>query len=201
MAFLNKSLNAPFSVLRSLGEFFQSKKKVTPLDFKRFIGPVLDRHPEIQALEWIPRIKAPERPAFEAAARKEGFTGFRITEKTEQGMARAGADREEYFPVYLVEPYEKNKAAHGFDLASSPARLKTLEKARDSGKMLATGRITLVQETGDQYGFLVFHPVYRAGVPVDTVESRRANLMGFTLGVFRVNDIITNAASTSAQRF
>jgi len=193
VAILDQGLNISFSALRSLGGLFLAKEKVSPLDFKRFIEPVLDIHPEIQALEWIPRIKAPERAAFEAMARKEGFAGFQITERTEQGMVSAGTDREEYFPVYLVEPYEKNRAAHGFDLASSPTRLKALEMARDTGKMAATERITLVQETGDQYGFLIFQPVYRAGAPVDSVESRRANLMGFTLGVFRIDNIINNA--------
>ena len=64
-------------------------------------------------------------------------------------MAPAGI-REEYFPVYYVEPRRGNEAAIGYDLASNPTRKQALDQARDSGEMTATGRITLVQETGLQ---------------------------------------------------
>ena len=94
-----------------------------------------------------------------------------------------------YFPVYYVEPYAGNAAALGFDLGSNSARLKPLSRARDSGNMVATSRITLVQETGDQYGFLIFLPVYKKDAPTNTIEERRRNLEGFVLGVFRISDL------------
>ena len=109
-------------------------------------------------------------------------------------MMRAG-QRDEYFPVYYVEPLERNERALGFDLASNATRLKALELSRDSGAILATGRITLVQETGKQSGFLVFAPVYGRGLPDHTVEQRRRNLVGFGLAVFRIGDMITRAFS------
>lgn len=77
-------------------------------------------------------------------------------------MGRA-AQRAEYFPVYYVEPLTGNEAAVGFDLASNSTRLEALEISRDTGKMVSTGRITLVQETHQQYGFLILRPVYRNG--------------------------------------
>ena len=48
--------------------------------------------------------------------------------------------------------------------------------------------ITLGQETESQRGFLVFVPVYRKGAVSDSIETRRANLVGFFLGVFLVGD-------------
>ena len=80
--------------------------------------------------------------------------------------------REEYFPVYYVEPYQGNEAALGFDLASNPVRLEALNKSRDSGQGVATARITLVQESEDQFGFLVFRPIYRNGFPAETMAVR-----------------------------
>ena len=109
-------------------------------------------------------------------------------------MVRAG-ERDEYFPVYYVEPLERNKRAVGFDLASNEARLEALVSSRDSGEMVATGRITLVQETGEQSGFLVFAPIYERGLPDDTVEQRRRNLVGFGLAVYRIGDMIAEAFS------
>jgi PAS domain S-box-containing protein len=62
-----------------------------------------------------------------------------------------------------------------------------------TGNLIATGRVRLVQETADQYGFLVFRPVYRGGVLPSSGEERRERLMGFALAVFRVGDIVEKA--------
>ncbi len=88
------------------------------------------------------------------------------------------AQSDTYFPVYFVEPLEGNEAAVGFDLASNPTRLEALIQARDTGTPVATARITLVQETGRQFGFLIFVPVFGEGLSHDTVEERRRSLEG-----------------------
>ena len=56
--------------------------------------------------------------------------------------------------------------------------------------MVASARITLVQETARQFGFLLFIPIYRNGAAINTLEDRRANLIGFGLGVFRIGDLV-----------
>ena len=148
----------------------------------------------IQALEWIPRITDTEREPFEARTQRI-HSGFVIRERNADGVLVSADDRAEYFPVTLVEPLQGNEAAVGFDLASNPARLEALERARDTGGLLVTQRIRLVQETAEQFGFLAFQPVYREGAAIDTVEQRRASLLGFTLGVYRAGDILTAALS------
>ena len=148
----------------------------------------------IQALEWIPRIADTERQAFEVRMQRI-HSGFVIRERNVDGVLVSAADRADYFPVTLVEPLEGNEAAVGFDLASNPARLEALEHARDTGGLLITQRIRLVQEIGEQFGFLAFHPVYREGAAIDSVEQRKASLLGFTLGVYRAGDILTAALS------
>ncbi|HYA40133.1 MAG TPA: response regulator, partial [Syntrophobacteraceae bacterium] len=73
---------------------------------------------------------------------------------------------------------------------SNLTRRTALEQARDTGEPAVTERITLVQETGEQFGFLIFVPVYREGMPTETVEQRREALKGFALGVFRAGDVV-----------
>jgi PAS domain S-box-containing protein len=104
-------------------------------------------------------------------------------------MVRAG-DREEYFPVFFVEPFAGNEKALGYDVASNAVRLEALQRAASTGRMVATRRVILVQETADQYGALVFHPVYKEGPEPRSEERRRATLIGFALGVFRIQDIV-----------
>lgn len=189
---IEKRLNRTVSVLRSITALYAASREVGRDDFRAFVHALGDQR-AVQALEWIPRVPQDQRAAFEEAARENGFPDFAFTERKSQGnMVRAGA-RAEYFPVYFVEPHAGNEAALGFDLGSSAARLEALNRARDSGEMVASPRITLVQESGGQYGFLVFIPIYRNGAPRSTVAERRANLMGFGLGVFRIGDLIDTA--------
>jgi PAS domain S-box-containing protein len=109
-------------------------------------------------------------------------------------MVRAG-EREEYFPVYFVAPVKGNERALGFDLASDVTRREALRSSTDSGRLVATNRVKLVQETSDQYGFLVFRPVYQAGIEPASVHGRREGLRGFALAVFRIADIVEKAGA------
>ena len=98
---------------------------------------------------------------------------------------------DEYFPVFYLEPMQGNEAAVGFDLSLTPARQTALNQARDLGGLLASEPIKLLQEAGRNLGILVFHPVYDG--PFDSLESRRQNLKGFALGVYRVGAIFVAA--------
>jgi PAS domain S-box-containing protein len=71
--------------------------------------------------------------------------------------------------------------------------LAALNKSRDSGKLIASGRINLVQLKENRAGFLAFVPIYRKGQPLDSVEQRRRNLIGFSLGVFRLSSLISGS--------
>ena len=120
--------------------------------------------------------------------RQEGFTAFQFKDWRLDGQRVVDIERPEYIVVTYIEPFESNQAAMGFDVASNPTRLAALERARDTGEMVTTGRITLVQETGNQYGFLIFKPIYESPSLPETVEVRRQALKGFAVGVFRVGD-------------
>ena len=187
------NLKSYLDALYSIQSFYASSDTVGRDDFRTFAESMYRRNAGIQALEWIPHVRNDQRDGYEEKARREGHPDFQITEKTGGGeMVRAGR-RDEYFPVYFVQPYQGNERALGFDLASNPTRLKALKRARDLDGPVATSRIRLVQETGDQYAFLVFLPIYRPGAPDTTVAQRRLNLQGFALGVFRIGSVVETA--------
>ncbi|MBT6230518.1 MAG: response regulator [Candidatus Scalindua sp.] len=186
---IQKEIEKNIEVLRSLYRLYKSSEFVTREGFLTFCKSSILHHNDIQALEWVPRIPHSQRRDYERNAQIDGYPGFRITKREEQGKMVSVDENEEYFPVYYLEPYKGNELALGFDVSTNPVSLEALNKARDTGEMIATGRITLVQEPGSQYGFLAFVPVYRNDVITDTIEKRRENLIGFTLGVFRIRDI------------
>ncbi len=193
---LELHLRGYIEVLHSIDNLYSSSSDVSRENFRAFVRRHYQRLHAIQALEWIPYVSDKRRAHFEQEARRDGLTGFRITERSAQKTMIPAAQRAEYYPVYYVEPLEGNEAALGFDLASSATRLAALNEARDSGANVATAPITLVQEKGSQAAFLVFLPVYHAGrdVAPTSVPERRDSLRGFVLGVFRSGDVIEDAA-------
>jgi diguanylate cyclase (GGDEF)-like protein/PAS domain S-box-containing protein len=190
---LKREIEFDLQAVEAITAFYQASAEVERHAFRSFVTPLLDRHPSIQALEWIPRVSLAERDTYERKARGEGFPGFQITEKKANGPMRRVRIHSEYFPVYFVEPYRGNEAALGFDLSSNPTRDASLSLARDTGRITATPRISLVQETANQPGFIVFAPVYRKAASLDSRESRQQNLAGFALGVFRIGEIVEHS--------
>jgi len=176
--------------LVSVKAFFKASPGFDRAGFTRFVTPLLAQNKAIQALEWIPRVPENQRPGYESAARRDGFRAFQFTERYSNGRMGPVGRREEYFPVFFVEPFAGNEKALGFDLASNPARREALQKSAASGGMAATSRITLVQEVADQYGALVFYPLYKGEDEPHSEEGRRATLEGFALGVFRIQNMV-----------
>jgi PAS domain S-box-containing protein len=185
------------NALESIAVLFASLSRVSRSEFQTFVAMHAGKRTGVQALEWIPRVAGMDRSEFEAAARLDGLEGFAFRQIGEDGMDIA-AIRAEYFPVFYVEPLAGNEKALGFDLASNPAHKAALEQARDSGMIVASTRIRLVQEEETQSGVVVFSPVYSGSKPPETVEERRRKLTGFGLGVFRIGDLLTSAITTSA---
>ena len=192
---LQTNLTLTLNSLVSLGAFFDGSVKVERPEFGGFTRDLLARDSAIQALEWIPRTPYRLRAERENSARGDGFPSFAITERLPPGRLVRAGEREEYFPVFFVEPLQGNEKALGFDLASDPVRNASLRSAAASGELVATSRVKLVQEIGDQYGFLVFRPVFRGGVLPASALDRRERLLGFALAVFRVGDIVQKTGS------
>ncbi len=195
---LETNVTLTLNNLISVGALYDASPDLKRDRFDQFTARLLVRDPAIQALEWIPRVPRRLRRRYEEDARYDAFPSFQFTEHSSPlKMARAGS-RDEYFPVCFVAPFKGNEKALGFDLASDPVRRAALRQAADSGQMVATSRVKLVQETSDQYGFLVFRPVYQGGAQVSSIQGRRETLIGFALAVFRVTDIVEKTGSVPA---
>ena len=188
---LKININAALDSLSILTSHFEIVSASINRDgFHRITLPIVGRHPFIQALEWIPRVRQLDRLSYEAAAQQDGLKGFHFSQRDAQGALQPADERDEYYPVYYVEPLAANSKALGFDLASDETRKAALVAARDKDEMVATARITLVQEHGDQYGVLVFSPVHLGQHSLDPSD-RQPPLIGYILGVFRIFDFMT----------
>ncbi len=123
--------------------------------------------------------------AHEAAVRAEGFPAYQVT---------PAGPREVYSSIIYLEPFQgRNLLAFGYDMFSEPVRREAMERARDTALPALSGKVTLVQEEGAEHtqaGALMYVPVYRNGVPVDTVAERRAALFGWVYSPYRMEDLM-----------
>ncbi|MES9956038.1 MAG: CHASE domain-containing protein [Sedimenticola sp.] len=185
-------------VLIQLGMLYELSYKMDPHDFGHYISSISEFERRFKAIEWIPRVQHDQRDRFEQVAQFY-YPGFRITERDEQGKMVAAGQRQDYYPVYIVEPLAGNEPAIGFDLASQETRRRALQQSAKTGEFTVTGRISLVQETGEQYGVLAFYPVHTHHL-IGEDEHRGDELTGFTLGVFRVGDLLEFAIGDPGDR-
>jgi len=187
---IEREVDRSLEVLLSIRSFYQSSEEVSRAEFKKFVNSPLSRLESIQALEWVPRVSGAEREEYEARAKADGYANFEFRVRNEKGEMVTSGEKEEYFPVYYIEPYPRNEKALGFDLASNWERLNALKKARDSGEAIATRAIKLVQDEREEDGFLILLPIYQNESLNNSVEKRRENLLGLVIGKFKVRSIL-----------
>lgn len=193
---IQREVSSNIEMLFSLKSFFDTVQSVTRKEFRLFLASLLEKNPAIKAFGWIPRIPHSERGAYEMAALSDGLNEFSINERDENGQKIVANIRNEYFPVYYVEPIEDNRPAVGFDLSSNSRRLNALIRARDSDEPIATAPIVLVHHadsrTNTETAILVFLPVFHSDSNLEYLD-RRKNLRGFVEGVFVIDNIVAQA--------
>ncbi|MGF6275061.1 PAS domain S-box-containing protein [Massilia sp. UYP11] len=148
--------------------------------------------PGLEALAIAAAIPPGALAAHEARVRAEGFPDYRV---------HPGADGQPRTAISHIQPFNaRNLRAFGYDMYSEPVRRAAMAAARDSGQAALSGKVVLVQEGGASLdaGFLMYLPVYRSGRDVDTVEERRAALVGWVYAPFRMNDLLRGVGGITA---
>jgi CHASE1-domain containing sensor protein/putative methionine-R-sulfoxide reductase with GAF domain/HAMP domain-containing protein len=164
-----------------LRQFFIGSQAVTSGEFAAYLSNFSVDFPAVEAAEWVPRVAAADRAAFESTS------GFTIFEQFGQ-QRQTALDRPEYFPVAFAEPFAANVGVLGFDLASDTPRRNVLEAARDSAQTSASVPLRLVQS--DETTVLIVTPVYSTNATNLSVEQRRAALRGYIVMAVDIERLI-----------
>ena len=186
-------MQAHEKILRGAAALFAASDHVSRAEWRAYIAALeLDRSlPGIQGTGFTRMISADQLAAHVAGVRAEGFTDYAI---------HPPGERDPYSSILYLEPFiDRNLRAFGYDMYSEPVRREAMERARDSGLPALSGKVTLVQEFGPevQAGFLIYLPIYARGTEPETVDARRAALLGFVYSPFRAHDIMDSIFSDS----
>ncbi len=165
---------------------FNGSGQVTRNEWRRFVSALRldENHPGILGVGFSIWLTPAERDTHVASVRGEGFPEYTL---------RPVGERSAYTSIMYLEPFNwRNQRAFGYDMYSEPVRRAAMDKAIDSGSTTIAAKIILVQETekDKQSGMLMYAPIYRRGMPTDSVELRRKAFYGFVYSPIRMNDFI-----------
>jgi PAS domain S-box-containing protein len=179
-------LRANEQVLLGLAALFETSSSVDREEFRAYTKRIqLDQHFKgVQGLGFSLLLNESQLPGHIASVRKEGFPDYEVA---------PAWPRDVYSSIVYLEPFDTlNRRAFGFDMYSDPTRRSAMDQARDTNRAALSGKVQLMQETGGalQPGTLMYLPVYRKQARIDSVESRRAALVGWVYSPFRMHDLM-----------
>ena len=190
---LQGALDQTLTVLTSLRGLFDASQEGTRDEFKVMTAPMLERTPDIMALNWAPKVMHSERQRIEQRLRGEGYAAQGLFDVSADALnPHPAAERPLYFPVIYSEPETRNRRAIGLDPYARPENRAAMEAAMRSGKPWSTPPFALVQDPKGYLAVAVYQPVFQPGWPLTTAAMREAALRGFVILVLRPGALIEN---------
>ncbi len=179
-------LHAHAQLLRAGAAFFFASDTVTRSEWKAFNeGAKIEKNlPGIQGLGFSVIIPKNQLQQHIQHICNEGFPDYTI---------KPSGKRDFYSSIIFLEPFSgRNMRAFGYDMLTEPTRRQAMEAARDNDVAMLSGKVTLVQETDKnvQIGTLMYVPVYRNGIPANTIKQRQAAIIGWVYSPYRMNDLM-----------
>jgi PAS domain S-box-containing protein len=189
---ISTRLHAHALLLRSGAAFFAASDLVTRTEWKIFSETSkIDKNlPGKQGVGCAMIIKKDQLQKHIQEVRKEGFSDYKV---------RPEGNREIYTSIVYIEPFRgRNLRAFGYDMYSEHIRRKAMDYARDYDVAAITGKVQLVQETTNdiQSGTLMYVPVYKKGLPINTINERRAAIIGWVYSPYRMADLMQGILGT-----
>ncbi len=188
-------------VLFGLQSLFATDKKISRGIWQAYCEnlDLRSRIPGVHSLSFHARVPASQKIQFLEHVRSDttfspqGFPTFDIFPIP--GLnGQFDHQQEVFYIVDYIWPWDENKEAHGRELFSNPSHRRMIEQARDTGKPVASSKMTLTREFDTIVpSFVIYLPVYAYGVPITTKEERQQAIRGILAETFIVPEFIDSA--------
>ena len=189
---LEKQLENIARELTGIASLFQASKTVTRHRFKGYTSSLLEKNYFIKSFQWVPRVQRDQRPALESMAQKDGFINFKFTTLNKNSSIITAPQKNEYFPIYYMEPHSGDESFLGFDISTQPVLLDLMNQARDSGEIVAASTVNLIHMDQKKMVAIFFSPFYEGEDIPKTIEGRRNLFLGLVLGTYKIKEMIMN---------
>lgn len=184
---LNLRLSRYELMLRGVKGFYESSGFVTGAEYSHYVNSLVMSQtvPGFQAVAVVIDLPHVDKSQFIADMQLRGYDGFNI---------KPEGERQSYATLSLIEPHSGNNLnAIGFDLLTNPISKLAIQVARDQGRLVLTSKLNLVQDKGKDIPAVVMYvPIYGMSKSLDTVAARRAAIVGWVSGPFRMHDFMAS---------
>jgi PAS domain S-box-containing protein len=190
-ASLSNQVLEPLHAAEALRGVVLASPVLTREGIRRATAPWL-KTGHLQAMGWSPRVAADQLPSFEAAARAEGFDGYRVFDRT-AGARVTVAGHDPVVPIRYIEPLQGNTGALGVNSLSIPVARAAIEAATRSGQAVASAGFQLTQRNGQglETGVVVYQPV--AAASEGDAAGPAAGLRGVVFVTLAVDTMLRDA--------
>jgi len=194
---LSQRFIAHQEALAALKRLIEVSPDMSYAHFSHFTRVTLGENPDIFALSFNPYVRREDRAVFERhMAQTTPKADFEIRERDAQRHLIRAGDRRDHVVVGYIAPLQGNLPAIGYDINSDPIRQDAIRRARESHRPSITATIQLVQEDRKRVGALLLHPAYRIAPGGDAIATD-ASLMGFAVGVIKVDEMVEIATQSA----
>jgi signal transduction histidine kinase len=186
-------LDTYVQVVRDGTALLSASNEVHLAEFRAFVKrlEIAKRYPGIEGIGFTQRVAWRDLRTFARAIELDGVSQFRL---------RPAGNRPEYQTIVFLEPMDdRSNHTIGFDLSVDTLQREAMDRARDTGQPALAGRATTPFDAVAPDGVILYVPVYRNGVPTDTVEHRRQALYGFVFSPIRAGRLLEHTAAAAAQ--
>ena len=176
-------LTARFAV-DALDGLFRTDESVDRREFHDFAQSLLDIA-SVRNLSFVKAVPADEKEEFIRRVRRDtslsatGYPDFLVHPET--------ANEEMFVPLY-IEPLMEGNPAFGFDLGTDPTRRAAIERARDTGTLVASQAVDLVSDSSR--GILLMLPIYKGEGSSGEVAERRNRFVGSVQAVIALDALL-----------
>ena len=176
-------------LLRGTVSLFQISDPLTRLQFHGYVeGVDVPRHfPAIESINFALNVTDEERGAFERKLRSEHLSSG---ESLGYFNIKPPGRRPEYTVVVYAEPEQRWAKSVGLDLHANPVLEETFAILRDTGKLVTSGMPIVALSGVNRTALAMRLPVYRMGMPANTVSERRAAYIGSVGIAFSVDRLV-----------
>ncbi len=174
---IDSRIHSYTNLLRGTASLFRANDDLSREQFHRYVaGLELDHYfPAIEVVNFARYVPGPERAALEASLRRpeqagrDGYPPFAISPP---------GQRDDYLVLLFIEPIERSAGRYGTDLKVHPLIAHAMAESRDSGRISNSGQAVPLPTRPHTPGLAMRLPVYRNGMPLDSVAQRRAAFLG-----------------------
>jgi two-component system, cell cycle sensor histidine kinase and response regulator CckA len=185
---LDERLHDHEQLIKDSVGLFNANGEVTRDQWRRYLSNQQQdwHHPATAGTGYVQWLTLAEKDPHIRKIRSQGFPEYSI---------RPLGKRQNYTAIIYLEPFNRqNQKAIGFDMYTDATCRAAMNRARDEGVTSVAGGTTLLEDsgTGTTNGLLMYHPVYRRGMPTKSREERQEALQGFIYTPIMVNEFVSS---------